>query len=54
MITEGSCDIEDWNNDTEFQLYLHIHKLHITIQIKNWFKIRIMFHNITATLFFIK
>ncbi len=37
MISEGSCDTEDWNNDVEYSALRHRNKLHfnIYIQIEN-------------------
>jgi len=32
IISEGSCDIEDWSNDAEnFHFYQHMNKLHFKI-----------------------
>ncbi len=35
MISEGSCDTEDWHNDAENSALHHINKLYFNIQIKN-------------------
>ncbi len=32
MISEGSCDTEDWSNDAEKSSLHHKNKLHIKIQ----------------------
>ncbi len=32
MISEGSCDTEDWNNDAENSALLHRNKLYIKIE----------------------
>ncbi len=55
MISEGSCDTEDWNNNAENlalitainYVLLYIHNT------KQLFKIVIIFHNITVFVFFI-
>ncbi len=54
MISEGSCDTEDWNNDTENSaLITEINKIYSNV--KRLFEIVIIFHNITFfTVFFIK
>ncbi len=42
MISEGSCDAEDWSNDAENLSALHhMNKLHFNIQnkIKSYFKL---------------
>ncbi len=31
MISEGSCDTEDWSNDVENSALHHMNKLHFTI-----------------------
>ncbi len=31
MISEGSCDTEDWSNDAEIQLYHHRNKFNFKI-----------------------
>ncbi len=28
MISEGSCDIEEWSNDAEISAFYHINKLY--------------------------
>ncbi len=54
MISEGSCDTEDWSNDAENSALNHRNKLHthtyiyIYIQIEKGFYIVLQFHNITA------
>ncbi len=55
MISEGSCDTEDWCNDAENSALHHKIKLHFNIYyIENSFKFQIIiiFNNITV--FFIK
>ncbi len=54
MISEGSCDTADWNNDTENSaLITEINKIYSNV--KRLFEIVIIFHNITFfTVFFIK
>ncbi len=53
MISEGSCDTEDWSNDAENSALHHRNKLYFKyIQIENTFLIIIIFHNITAFLYF--
>ncbi len=44
MISEGSCDIEDWSNDAENSALHHRNKLHFTIYLngKQFFKILII------------
>ncbi len=57
MISEGSCDTEDWSNDAENSAVHHRNKLHFKIYSnrKQLFKIVIIFHNIAVfTVFFIK
>jgi len=38
IISEGSCDTEDWNNDAEKQLWHHMNIIHILKQkyIQHW------------------
>ncbi len=57
MISEGSCDSEDWSNDAENTAAHHINKLHYTVDShrKQLFLIAIIFHNITVfTVFLVK
>jgi len=57
MISEGSCDTEDWSNDGENSGLHHRNKLHFKIYSnrKQFFDIVIIFNNITVfTLFLIK
>ncbi len=57
MISEGSCDTEDWSNDAENSVLLHKNKLHFKIYSnrKQLFQIVIIFHNITElTVFFVQ
>ncbi len=52
MISEGSCDTEDWSNDDENTALHHSNKLHFKIHSnKKLFKIEIIFHNVTFSLF---
>jgi len=48
MISEGSCDPEDWSNDAENSALHHINKLYFKVYSKRkpLFKIVIIFHNI--------
>ncbi len=41
MISEGSCDAEDWSNGAENSALHHMNKLHFNIQnkIKSYFKL---------------
>ncbi len=50
MISEGSCDTEDWSNDAENPALHHRNKLHLQIYShrKQLFYIVIIFHNITT------
>ncbi len=34
MISEGSCDTEDWSNDAENSALLYWNKLHLKIDLK--------------------
>ncbi len=34
MVSEGSCDTEDWSNDAENSALHHRNKLHFKIQIE--------------------
>ncbi len=47
MISEGSCDTEDWSNDAENTAFI---TLHFTIynNRKLWFAIVIIFHSSTV------
>ncbi len=47
MISEGSCDTEDWSNDAENTAAHHRNKLHFTIYShrKQIFEIVIIFYN---------
>ncbi len=49
MISEESCDTEDWSNDAENSAAHHWNKLRFKIiQILNsYFELQIIFHNIT-------
>ncbi len=49
MISEGSCDTEDWSNDAENTALHHRNKLHLKIYYnrKQFFKIE-FFSNITV------
>ncbi len=49
MISEGSCDTEDWSNDAENSALHHRNKIHFKIYSnrKQLFEIVIIFHNIT-------
>jgi len=44
MISDGSCDTEDWSNDAENPVLHYRNKLHFKIQI-SYFKY--IFYNIT-------
>jgi len=46
MISEGSCDPEDWSNDAENTALITVYNMLKYIQIENNFVI--IFHNITA------
>ncbi len=48
MISEGSCDTEDWSNDAENTALYHRNKLHFEIDYKRklLFYVIIIFHNI--------
>jgi len=46
MISEGSCDPEDWSNDAENTALITVYYMLKYIQIENNFVI--IFHNITA------
>ncbi len=50
MISEGSCDTEDWSNDAENSALHYRNKLHLTIYYnrKQLFYIVIIFQNITV------
>ncbi len=50
MISEGSCDTEDWSNDAENSaLITEINYILKYIQIVNsYYKLQIIFHNITV------
>ncbi len=50
MISEGSCDTEDWSNDAENSALRHRNKLHFKVSI---LEIAIRFHNIRPTVFFL-
>ncbi len=56
MISEGSCDTEDWSNDAENSALHHRNKLYFTIYShRNSYLIVIIFHNTTVfTVFLIK
>ncbi len=57
MISEGSCDTEDWSNDAENSALHHKNKLHFQIYSnrKLLFQMVIIFHNNTVfTVFLIK
>jgi len=38
MISEGSCDTEDWSNDAENSALHHRNKLHLKIQLEKIFQ----------------
>ncbi len=44
MISEGSCDTQDWSNEAENAALHHINKLHLNTYKKRT-KIIIIFHN---------
>ncbi len=45
MISEGSCDTEDWSNDAENSALHHRNKLHFKIYVvQQLFQISIIFH----------
>ncbi len=48
MISEGSCDTEDWSDDAENEALHHRYRLHFKIYSnrKQSFLIVIIFHNI--------
>ncbi len=50
IISEGSCDTEDWRNDAENSALHHRNKLHFQIYYnrKQLFQIVIIFYNITV------
>ncbi len=52
MISEGSCDTEDWNNDADSSALRHRNTLHFKIYTdrKQLFKIIAIFYNITVLL----
>ncbi len=57
MISEGSCDTEDWSNDAENSALRHRNKLYFKVykNRKPILEIAIIFHNITAfSVFLIK
>ncbi len=57
MISEGSCDTEDWSNDAENPVLTHRSKLQLKISKNNkeFFWIVIIFQNISFfTVFLIK
>jgi len=53
MISDGSCDTEDWSNDAENSALHNRNKLHFRIYYnrKQLFIIVIIFHNITVFFF---
>ncbi len=57
LISEGSCDTEDWRNDAGNSALHHRNKLHLKIYSnrKQFFLTVIIFHNFTVfTIFLIK
>ena len=52
MISEGSCDTEDWSNDAENTALISKNELHFKIysHLKQIFSTVIIFHNITVIL----
>ncbi len=51
MISERSCDTEDWSNEAENSVLHQIKELHLKyIKIEKLFKIVIIFYNITLFL----
>ncbi len=57
MISEGSCDTEDWSYDAKNVALHHRNKFHIKYihRENSFFQILIIFHSITVfTVFFIK
>ncbi len=51
MISEGSCDTEDWSNDAKNSASHHRNKLHFKIDSnRKHFLIIIIFHNIAVVL----
>jgi len=56
MISEGSCDTEDWSNDAKNSALHHQNKLHFKLlNRKQLLSIVIIFHNIGVfTVFLIK
>jgi len=50
MISEGSCDTEDWSNDAENSCH-SMNKIHFKNENIPFLMI---FHNVTALLYFIK
>ncbi len=55
MISEESCEIENWSNDAENSALHHRNKLHFTIYShrKILFYILIIFQNIAVLLYFV-
>ncbi len=55
MISEGSCDTEDWRNDAENSALHHRNKFNLKIYSnkKQLFEIVIIFHNITVFIVFL-
>jgi len=53
MISEGSCNIEDWTNDAENSALHHSTKLLFKLYLnRKLFFFIVIFHNITLLLFF--
>ncbi len=52
MISEESCDTENWSNDAENSALHHKNKLHFNIcsHRKQLFEIALIFHNFTVFL----
>ncbi len=51
MISEGSCDTEDWSNDAENAALYHKNKIYFKLHLNR----KQLFHNITDfTVFLIK
>ncbi len=55
MISEGSCDIEDWRNDAENSALLHRNKWYFKVYLnrKPVLEIAIRVHNITIFYVFV-
>ncbi len=51
MISEGSCDTEDWSNDAEYSALLHRNYILKYIKIENCY-FTIIFHKISFFVYF--